>query len=110
MSKYDNIVMLKTILRVMIMAAKNALWQIRKDLETHVGQTIQLRANRGRRKTLEKTGVLENTYPSIFVVRIDETNYNQRLSFSYADVLTETVELTVFLKNGNQRISAAVAE
>ena len=32
--------------------------------------------------------------PPFFVVRIDEQNYFQRLSFSYADVLTETVELS----------------
>jgi len=52
---------------------------------------------------LEKIGVLENTYPSIFVVRIDEPNYNQRLSFSYADVLTETVELAL-LKDGSAKL------
>ena len=33
---------------------------------------MRLRAHRGRRKTLEKVGVLENTYPSIFTVRVDE--------------------------------------
>lgn len=81
------------------MVATNALMQIRRSLESHVGQKIRLRAHRGRRKTLEKVGVLENTYPSIFVVRIDEPNYNQRLSFSYADVLTETVELTLVHKD-----------
>ncbi|MDW7652001.1 MAG: Veg family protein [Bacillota bacterium] len=75
--------------------AATTLMQIRRSLESHVGQKIRLRAHRGRRKTLEKIGVLENTYPSIFVVRIDEPTYNQRLSFSYADVLTETVELTL---------------
>lgn len=80
------------------MAATNALMQIRRNLESHVGQKIRLRAHRGRRKTLEKVGVLENTYPSIFIVRVDEQNYNQRLSFSYADVLTETVELTLMQK------------
>lgn len=76
------------------MATVNPLGQIRKNLECHVGEEIRLRANRGRRKTLEKKGVLESTYPSIFVVRIEEENYKQRLSFSYADVLTETVQLT----------------
>ncbi len=93
----------------MQLAAKNALWQIRKDLESHVGEKIQLRANRGRRKTLEKIGILENTYPSIFVIRVDEVSYNQRLSFSYADVLTETVELTIFNKNGNEKIKTAAS-
>jgi uncharacterized protein Veg len=77
------------------MAAKNTLVQIRKELESHVGEKIKLLANRGRRKTFEKVGVLESTYPSIFVIRVDEENYYQRLSFSYADVLTSTVELSL---------------
>ncbi len=90
------------------MAATNAIAQIRRNLESHVGQKIRLRAHRGRRKTLEKVGVLENTYPSIFVIRVDEPNYYQRLSFSYADVLTETVELTLVHKDTNgKRIKLA---
>jgi uncharacterized protein Veg len=78
------------------MTAKNTLLDIRKELEIHVGKMIKLRANRGRRKSYEKIGVLENTYPSIFVVRVDEEHYHQRFSFSYADVLTETVELCLY--------------
>lgn len=74
--------------------AKDVLLEIRTKLEAHLGETIKLRANRGRRKTFEKEGVLESIYPSIFIVRVDENNYFQRLSFSYADVLTETVELS----------------
>ncbi|MBW6463160.1 MAG: Veg family protein [Dethiobacteria bacterium] len=74
--------------------AKDVLFEIRKKLESHIGERIKLRANRGRRKTYEKEGVLESIYPSIFIVRVDENNYFQRLSFSYADVLTETVELS----------------
>jgi len=76
------------------MVAKDVLFEIRKKIESHLGEKIKLRANRGRRKTFEKEGVLESTYPSIFIIRIDENNYYQRLSFSYADVLTETVELS----------------
>ncbi len=76
------------------MVAKDVLFEIRKKLESHLGEKIKLRANRGRRKTYEKEGVLESTYPSIFIIRVDENNYFQRLSFSYADVLTETVELS----------------
>lgn len=74
--------------------SKDVLLEIRKRLEPHVGEKIRLKANRGRRRTFEKEGILERTYPSIFVIRIDEPNYFQRVSFTYADVLTETVELT----------------
>ena len=77
------------------MAVKNSLGEIRKELESHVGKKIKLRANRGRRKAFEKVGVLENTYPSLFVVLVDEKTYHQRFSFTYADVLTETVELSL---------------
>ena len=90
------------------MAAKNALVQIRKELESHVGEKIKLRANRGRRKTFEKEGVLESTYPSIFVIRVDEEHYNQRLSFTYSDVLTSTVELSLF-GGDNEPISLCAA-
>ncbi len=76
------------------MVAKDVLFEIRTKLESHLGQTIKLKANRGRRKTYEKEGILESTYPSIFIVRVDENSYFQRLSFTYADVLTETVELS----------------
>ncbi len=76
------------------MVAKDVLFEIRKKLESHLGEKIKLRANRGRRKTYEKEGILESLYPSIFIVRVDENNYFQRLSFSYSDVLTETVELS----------------
>ncbi|NMB41947.1 MAG: Veg protein [Firmicutes bacterium] len=88
------------------MAVKNTLVQIRKELEAHIGKKIKLRANRGRRRTFEKVGVLENTYPSIFVIRVDEKNYHQRLSFTYADVLTSTVELTLH-GAGNKKIACA---
>ncbi len=74
--------------------AKDVLFEIKKKLELHLGERIRLKANRGRRKTYEKEGVLESVYPSIFIIRVDENNYFQRLSFTYADVLTETVELS----------------
>lgn len=82
-----------------IWLAKDVLREIRKELEPRVGEKIKLKANRGRRKTFEKEGVLESTYPSIFVIKVEEPNYDQRFTFSYADVLTETVELSFYNDN-----------
>lgn len=85
--------------------AKNALFEIRQCLEPHVGQKIMLRANGGRRKTIERTGVLEETYPSVFIVKLDEEqNMFKRVSYSYADILTESVEVTVCADNGEVKI------
>ncbi|MDY0323013.1 MAG: Veg family protein [Candidatus Carbobacillus sp.] len=76
--------------------AKNALTDIKTLLEGYVGERILLRANGGRRRTVEQVGVLEETYPLVFTIKLDEAYRAQkRVSYSYADVLTETVELTV---------------
>ena len=65
---------------------------IKKDIETHLGEKVTLKANGGRKKILINDGVLESIYPSIFVIRLD--NDNKRTgSYSYSDVLTNTVEL-----------------
>ncbi len=72
----------------------NALDEIKRSLEANVGKKIHLRANRGRRKVVEADGVLENTYPKVFVVKLDKDNAVKRMSYTYADVLTETVELS----------------
>jgi uncharacterized protein Veg len=75
---------------------KNALLDIKRSLDEHIGQKIMLKANGGRRKTVERSGVLEETYPSVFIVKLDEQQHAfKRVSYSYADILTETVELTV---------------
>lgn len=86
--------------------AKNALLEIKRTMETHVGQKIMLRANGGRRKTIERSGVLEETYPSVFIVKLDQEQQTfKRVSYSYADILTESVEVTVCSDDGQVRIT-----
>jgi len=58
---------------------------------------LVLRANGGRRKTIERSGILAETYPSVFVVELDQDeNAFERVSYSYADILTKTVQITFF--------------
>lgn len=88
------------------MSASKVLNDIKRDLEPFVGDKIRLRANKGRKKVIEKTGVLESTYPNIFVIRLDEKQVERRISFSYADILTDSVQLTVFRGDEDIKISA----
>ncbi|WP_018663648.1 biofilm formation stimulator Veg [Heyndrickxia acidiproducens] len=70
------------------------LTDIKKSLDSNLGKRLMLKANGGRRKTIERSGVLAETYPSVFVIELDqEENAFERVSYSYADVLTETVQL-----------------
>lgn len=81
------------------------LVDIKRTLDSNLGKKLTLRANGGRRKTIERIGVLAETYPSVFVIELDQDeNAFERVSYSYADVLTETVQLT-FFEEGNMAIS-----
>lgn len=76
------------------MIEKSSLSQIKKDIETCIGERVQLIANGGRKKAFVKEGVLENTYSSIFVVKFgNENEATRRDTYSYTDVLTKAVEL-----------------
>lgn len=89
------------------MATKQALAEIRQDLETFIGRRIKLRSYKGRNRVVEREGVLERTYPNIFIIRLDEKRAERHISFSYTDVLTESVELTVCREGGEIKIAAA---
>jgi uncharacterized protein Veg len=76
--------------------------EIKSELDHHLGQRLMLKANSGRRKTVEQSGVLAETYRSVFVVQLDQQeDALQRVSYSYADVLTEAVEITIFDEANN---------
>ncbi|MDY0236400.1 MAG: Veg family protein [Gudongella sp.] len=70
--------------------------QIKKDLEECIGMKVILKANRGRKKTTVREGVLESAYPSLFIVRIsNDYDSSRTVSYTYSDVLTSTVEVTI---------------
>jgi uncharacterized protein Veg len=70
----------------------NVLASIRTDIENHVGEKVTLKANGGRRKVLINKGVIEKTYPNIFVIRL-EHDTQRTVTYSYSDVLTKTVQI-----------------
>lgn len=74
----------------------NSVAKIRKDLEGFIGKRVILKANKGRKKTTIREGILESAYPNLFVVRIsNQYDSIRRVSYTYSDVLTSTVEVTI---------------
>jgi uncharacterized protein Veg len=72
------------------------LIEIKHLLEANVGKKVTIQANGGRKKMIERSGLLEGIYPAVFTVKLDQgENSVERLSYSYTDVLTETVKLTM---------------
>lgn len=69
---------------------------IKQNLDGHLGKEIRLTAQAGRKKTTERKGILSETYPAVFIVELNqEENAFERVSYSYTDVLTQTVELEI---------------
>lgn len=88
------------------MATRKTLVEIKESLESHLGEKVILRTNKGRKKVKVKEGIIMETYPSVFIVRIDLGLESERkVSFSYSDILTETVEVT--LTDNQERIYIA---
>lgn len=68
------------------------LASIKKDIESHVGHRVTLKANGGRKRIFIDRGTIEKTYQSIFLIRLE--NDTQRIvTYSYSDVLTNTVQI-----------------
>jgi uncharacterized protein Veg len=67
---------------------------IRQELSEQVGKEVKLTAYESRNRVIEHTGVLLNTYPSVFVIDLGDVQESvPRVSYSYIDVLTGSVEL-----------------
>ena len=80
-----------------------ALASIKRVVESNIGQKVRLKANRGRKKSYIKEGVITDTYLNLFTVQVDiDTKSVLTLSYTYSDVLTSNVELVVC--SNNQKI------
>lgn len=67
---------------------------IKARLEGKIGQKIELVVDKGRKKTRKRRGILKDTYPAIFIIELNDDVEYETLSFSYTDILTETVDIT----------------
>ena len=72
------------------------VFHVRNDIQRIIGSTVRLETNKGRHKSVINKGIVSNVYPSIFTIQLsDDPDTSRKLSFSYTDVLTNTVEITL---------------
>lgn len=69
--------------------------EIKVALKDNIGNRVQLQTNKGRKKYKIAHGIIKDIYPSLFVVQVDDGQVERTVSFSYADVLTKTVIVTL---------------
>ena len=73
--------------------------KVKFSLDRNIGNRVKIRANRGRHKIDITEGVISETYPSIFLVEVENKldDTVQTVSFSYTDVLTKDVQMPIHI-------------
>lgn len=74
------------------MISKESMVRLKQDVESYIGQEIDIKSNVGRNKILNKRGIIDSAYSNLFVVR--ESDSERKLSYSYADILMNSLEIT----------------
>lgn len=81
----------------MILQENNQIQAIRNEVEQYIGHKVVVRADKGRKRIVTKEGVIENAFDEVFTVRISNSfDMERTVSYTYTDVLTSTVQLTVY--------------
>lgn len=81
---------------VVKLATRQTLDDIKRNVQDCLGKKVILRTNKGKRKAKVREGIIQDAFPSVFTVRVDEGRDSERtVSFSYSDILTESVEVTI---------------
>lgn len=60
---------------------------IKNDLNSKLGKSVEVIINEGRSKNLVTRAVIEKLYPHVFIIKVD----NQNLSYSYSDIITKKI-------------------
>ncbi len=65
---------------------------IKHKLDSHLGDTLTVVAQAGRKKVTKRRGILRETFPAVFVVDLDQDQNNfKHVSYSYTDLLTKNI-------------------
>lgn len=70
-----------------------------EDVKTQIlelkGKGVEMQVNHGRKKIKKYSGIIEDVYKSVFVVKLDNSQANEKLSCSYSDILCGDVKIGV---------------
>lgn len=66
--------------------------KIKEKMEEHIGEEVKIVFNSGRNRIEEFNAVIMQVYNFIFVVQL-KNDVNEVKSFTYSDILTQTIEI-----------------
>ena len=72
--------------------------KVRASVKEQCGNRVVIQLDRGRNKIDIQKGTLKEAYPSVFTILVDDErsdNPPRLLSFSYTDIITKDIRLTL---------------
>jgi len=66
--------------------------KIKENMEGHIGEEVKIVFNGGRNRVEEYQAIITEMYNFIFVVKL-QNEVNEVKSFTYSDILTQTIEI-----------------
>ena len=78
------------------MQLMSTIIDVKNKVSSLKGQNVELKVNKGRNKIVSLTAIIDQVYPSMFVINPTSKVDLDRKSYSYSDVLCGDV---VFLDN-----------
>lgn len=70
--------------------------KVRASVHQQCGSKVMIQLDRGRNKVDIQEGVIQNAYPSVFTILVNDDskgNPPQLLSFSYNDIITKDIRM-----------------
>jgi len=69
--------------------------KVRESVKQQCGSRVVIQLDKGRNKIDIQEGVIQEAYPSVFTILIDDEDNrpSQLLSFSYTDIITKEIRM-----------------
>lgn len=69
--------------------------KVRESVKAQKGSRVVIQLDRGRNKVDIQEGVIQEAYPSVFTILVDDEGKrpSQLLSFSYTDIITKEIRM-----------------
>ncbi len=91
------LVFVKNTFEVIFMSFESPYSEVKKSISSICNIPVCIRAIKGRKRFIIKEGIIDKTYNNIFTVTYKtKTGKPENICFSYADILTGTIKITVY--------------
>lgn len=91
--------------------ANPTIQDIREEIRKYINAPVIIEAHRSKKKIYSKRGVIAEAYSNIFIVDMEEAvGKEYRLSFSYSDLMTRNIRLTLLTPEGKEDPTAFAYE